>query len=99
MSRRGEVGRGTTVPATVTARERDLLRDETFADPRYAERFREVGEEWVADFTASDLNDILGNVAAAANHARRARLRDELDALYEQLDSYKTLARHLSAPL
>jgi hypothetical protein len=77
---------------TVTTRERDLLRDETFADPEYADRFREVAGEWVAEFTASDLEDILGHLAAAANHARRAKLRAELDALYERLEVLEATA-------
>ena len=86
MGRRKRGERTGRVSVAVTARERDLLRDETFADPGYADRFREVGGEWVAQFTASELEDILGHLAAAANHARRAKLRGELDALYERLE-------------
>lgn len=76
----------------MTTRERELLRDETFADPEYADRFRKVGGEWVARFTASDLEDILGHLAAAANNARRAKVRDELDALYERLEAHEGAA-------
>jgi ubiquinone biosynthesis protein UbiJ len=72
---------------TVTARELELLRDETFADPEYADRFAESRGRWAAGFTASELDDILGHVAAAANHARRDKLREELDALYERLEA------------
>lgn len=93
MARRKQ-GRGKeSVAVAVTARERDLLRHETFADPAYSDRFREVEGEWVAQFTASELEDILGHVAGAANHARRAKVRGELDALYERLEVDQAAAR------
>jgi hypothetical protein len=74
------------VSVTLSARERDLLRDETFADPEYTDRLVESGGRWVAAFTASELDDILGHIAASANHARRARLCERLDALYDRLE-------------
>ena len=74
------------ISMTLTARELELLRDETFADPEYADRFGESRGRCVAGFTASELDDILGHVAAAANHAPRAKLREELEALYERLE-------------
>ena len=92
MRRRNPSGSEGTVSVVVTARERDLLRAEAFADPAYADRFRESGGEWVGRFTASDLEDILGHMAAAANHARRAKLREELDALYERLEVLEAVA-------
>jgi hypothetical protein len=95
MGRRIQGGQKACVAVMVTARERDLLGDEIFPGPQYADRFREARGEWVAEFTASDLNDILGHLAAAANHARRAKLRIELDALYEHIESYEALALRL----
>ncbi|MHB8078794.1 MAG: hypothetical protein ACYDIE_06030 [Candidatus Krumholzibacteriia bacterium] len=95
MGRRKSGERKVCVQVVVTTRELELLRDEILPGPEYVDRFREAGGEWVAKFTASDLDDIVGHVAAAANHARRAKLRDELDALYEQLESYEALALRL----
>ena len=92
MGGRKQSGWKAGVQVVVTARERDLLREETFADPQYADRFREVGGEWAAQFTASDLEDILGHLAAAANHARRSKLRAELDALHEHLETFEAAA-------
>ena len=92
MHRRNQGGREVSVSVVVTARERDLLRNGTFASPEYADRFREVGGELVGRFTASDLEDMLGHLAAAANHARRAKLREELDALYERLEADEAAA-------
>ncbi len=99
MGRRKQGGRKACVQVVVTARERDLLRDGIFPGPEYGDRFREVGGEWAAEFTALDLDDILGHLAAAANHARRAKLRVELDALYENFESFEVLARRLGEAL
>jgi len=92
MRRRSQSGREASVSVAVTARERELLRNETFASPEYADRLREVGGEFVGRFTASDLEDILGHLAAAANHAGRAKLREELDVLYERLETLEAAA-------
>ena len=92
MTRRNRSGREARISVSLTERERELLRDETFADPEYADRFRESGQGYVARFTAPELDDILGHVAAAANHARRAKLREELDALYGRLEVLEAAA-------
>lgn len=85
-------GREARMAVAVTPRELQLLRDETFAVPEYADRFRESGGKYVARFTASELDDMLGHVAASASHARRAMLRRELDALYDRLEVIETAA-------
>lgn len=93
MTRRNRGGRREArIAVTVTERERELLRDETFAEPEYADRFRGSGRDCVARFTASELDDVLGHVAAAANHARRNKLRGELDALYRRLEALESVA-------
>lgn len=92
MAQRNRSGGEARISVTVTERERKLLREETLADPRYAARLRESGRGCVARFTASELDDILGHVAAAANHARRAKLRAELDALYGGLEVQEAAA-------
>ena len=92
MARGSQEVREGRVSVTVTARARDLLRDETFADSEYADLFTESRGRCVAEFTASELDDILGHIAAAANHARRAKLREELDALYRRLEALERSA-------
>ena len=87
MPQRKRNGRAERIKVSFTARERDLLREHTFADPEYADRFGGASGGRVAEFTASELDDILGHLAAAANHTRGARLRDELDALYDRLET------------
>ena len=87
MAGRSRKVREAQVSMTLTVRELELLRDETFVDPEYGDRFAESRGRCVGRFTESELDDILGHVAAAANHARRAKLREELDALYERLQA------------
>jgi len=86
MTRSKRAGRKTWIPVLFTARERTLLLEETFADPEYADRLVEKKGCWVARFTASELDDILGYLAAAANHTSRVKLRRELDALYDRIE-------------
>ena len=83
MTPQNRSDREALIRVTFTSRERSLLAEHTFADP---DRLVETAGQWVAGFSVSELDDILGFVAAAANHARRAKLRDELDALYDRLE-------------
>lgn len=69
------------------ARHRELLLEHTLADPEYAERLQPPprGTGLVGRYTLDDLEDILGYVAAAANHTEDESLQTELDALFEKL--------------
>lgn len=87
MTRGNRRRRAARISVAFTARERSLLLEHTFADPEYANRLDDTGGRWIGGFTASELDDILGDVAAAANHTPRAKLRGELDALYDRLES------------
>lgn len=76
----------------MNAQERGLLLEHTFMDPEYAERLRAVAGKEVAgkrdlvgDYTLEDLEDMLGYIAAHANHAEDLELQEKLDALYERL--------------
>jgi hypothetical protein len=86
MTRRNQSGRERRIPVTFTARERDLLREHTFADPVYADRIKGAEGGGVARSSPSELDDILGYLAAAANHTRSRKLQDELDVLYDPLE-------------
>ena len=87
MTRRNRSGGEGRIAVTFTERERDILRHHTFAAPEYADRISGASGGCVAEFSVSELDDILGHLAAEANHTRSARLRDELDALYDRLET------------
>ena len=77
------------ITVVVTKRERDLIDDHTFADPDYSKRFKLNKKDTTtlsAQFSAEELDDLLGSVAAEANHSKSTKLRKELDALYEKLE-------------
>lgn len=78
------------VPITFTARERVLLLDHTFADGEVIESLeaaRETRGRCVVRYTLDDLDELLGYVAAEANHSKSKKLQAELDALYDRLQS------------
>ena len=77
------------VEVRMSQRDRELLVDHTLADPEYTERLRPVPGKvaFVACYTLNDIEDILGYVAAEANHTEDRKLQGELDAMYERLTS------------
>jgi hypothetical protein len=86
MSRK-KIEPGTKVKVRFSLRDRQLLVEHTFADSEYAERLQDAsaGKGLIGEFTLDDLEDILGFVAAEANHTENAKLRRELDSLYDRL--------------
>jgi hypothetical protein len=76
------------IPITLTARERALVLDHTFADENVIEPLeaaRDRRGKCVVRYTLDDLDELLGHIAAEANHSKSKKLRGELDALYDRL--------------
>lgn len=75
------------VTVRMTTRDRELLLEYTLGDPEYAERLRpdSNGKGLVGEYTLDDLEDIVGYVAAEANHTDDRKLGRELDALFGRL--------------
>ena len=85
---RKKIESDTPVKVRLTPRERELILAHTFAGPNLTKRLRlaEVaGTRLTVDYTLDDLDELVGFIAAEANHAEDARLQHELDALYEHL--------------
>ncbi len=79
---------GQRVPVRLSPLQRDLILAHTFIDPELQQRLRvaEVdGASIVARLTLDDLDDLLGHVAAEANHSKDATLRRRLDMIYQRL--------------
>jgi hypothetical protein len=72
-------------------KERDLILNLTMVDPAVSERLETAqpnNHKIIPIFiTIDELEDILENVAADANHARSEKLKRELDFLYDKLQS------------
>ncbi len=71
-----------------TPKDRDLIMDETFAGPDVTDRLKIAemkGKHLVAKYDYYDLEELLGFIYAAANHAEDKKLQNQLDRLSERL--------------
>jgi hypothetical protein len=85
---RKKIKEGQRVTVSFGPRDRQLVLDHTFAGPDLTAPLRRaqlvVGRH-VVRYTLDDLDELLGYVAAEANHATDKKFRKELDALYARL--------------
>jgi len=71
-----------------TPQERDLIVDQTFADPGLTKRLKiaEIkGKHLIAKYSIHDLDDLLGFIAAEANHTDDKKIGKKLDRVFERL--------------
>jgi hypothetical protein len=83
-----KIKRGQKVEVSFRPRERELVLDHTFTGPELTTRLRRaqpVDGKRVVQYTLDDLDELLGFVAAEANHSTDKKMRKELDALYARL--------------
>ena len=87
-----------TVPLELNQRERDLIISHTFADESITNRLRVVpqpGQRPVFHFTLDELEELTGDAAAEANHAKNKVLQEQLYQLCERLEA--VLSRYTDA--
>lgn len=73
----------------ITPEERDLILDLTFADEVLTDRLKIAemrGKHLVARYSISDLDDLIGFIAAEANHTEDKKLQKKLDRLIDKLE-------------
>ena len=88
MKKDRRIGPGEKVPVAFTARERGLVIDHSFAGLELTEPLeaaRLTRGKLVVCYSIDDLDELLGHVAAEANHCKNKSLRKELDALFARL--------------
>src|SRR6266404_7779202 len=92
---RKKIKRGQRVEVSFSPRERALVLEHTFTGPELSTALRRAQLEagkYVIRYTLDDLDELLGFVAAEANHSTDKKLRKELDALYvkvrREVESY-----------
>jgi Plasmid pRiA4b ORF-3-like protein len=81
---------GETVPLELNRLERDLIISHTFADESLTNRLRiaqQPGQRPVFHFTLDELDELVGDVAAEANHAKNRALQEQLDQLCHHIES------------
>ncbi len=79
---------GERVRVRLSPVQRDLILEHAFIDPELEQRLRVAeaeGPSIIARLTLDDIDELLGSVAAEANHSKDARLRKRLDTIYERL--------------
>jgi len=79
---------GTKLPVTLTLRERDLIRTETFCDPDFAKCAVVDATGIRVDLSLDEIEEIQGYAAAEANHTKNFKLRKELNRLFEKLQVF-----------
>lgn len=79
---------GTKLPVTLTLRERDIIRDETFCDPNFAKCAVVEGTGIRVELSLDEIEEIQGYVAAEANHTTNTKRRKELDRLFTKLQDF-----------
>lgn len=92
MTQRIKLGPNDKVPVELTAGQRNLILDHTFAGPEITGPLRTAlaeGEKIVVHYTLSDIDDLMGHVAAEANHSQNRTLVRELDRLYDYLSTFE----------
>jgi hypothetical protein len=92
---RKKIKRGQKVEVSLSPRERVLVLEHTLAGPELTtalSRAQLEAGKYMVRYTLDDLDELLGFVAAEANHSTDKKLRKELDALYarvrRQMESY-----------
>jgi len=75
------------IKVAFTAREKELIIEHTFYDPDFDERLKEDSgnQLFIVELTFDELEDMIGYIAASANHTDNKELEFELDALYDRL--------------
>lgn len=86
--KRKKIRYGEPMEVPFTQRERSLILEHTFAGPNLTDRLRIAstqGTKLLAKFTLDDLDELLGYIAAEANHSEDPKLQKQLDRLYNRL--------------
>ncbi|MHA1280031.1 MAG: hypothetical protein ACTSQ8_22785 [Candidatus Helarchaeota archaeon] len=79
------------IKVAFTAREKELIIEHTFYDPDFGGCLKEdsgnqlfIVELTIVELTFDELEDMIGYIAASANHTDNKELEFELDALYDR---------------
>jgi len=84
---RKKIKYGQPVEIRFSRAEKVLLQEHTFMDADYTKRIRpaDKGKALVGHYTLDDLEDMIGYIAAEANHTTDKKLQRKLDSLFSRL--------------
>lgn len=87
---RKRVPPGAKLPLELTARERELILNDTFAPDELTATLRVVprpGQGYQVRYTLDDLDDLAGHITAEANHTKDRKLQKELDRIHAKISA------------
>jgi repressor LexA len=90
---------GTRLAVRLSARERDAILERAFLEPEIEERLRQAtagDAKLVVSLDLDELDDLLGCIAAEANHCGEIKVQRVLDSVCERLEHL--LDSHSDAP-
>jgi len=73
-----------------TTDERDIILEHTFAGPDLTKRIQIAelkGKHLITQFDVYELEDLIGYIAAEANHAEDRKIGKKLDKIFERLSN------------
>ncbi|MHB9111009.1 MAG: hypothetical protein ACYC4D_00015 [Thermoleophilia bacterium] len=76
------------LPVKLTVRECNIIRDETFCDPRLVRLASVDGKHVLIEWSLDEIEDVQGFVAAEANHTENKQLETALDRIFIKLQVY-----------
>ncbi len=88
MARQKKIKPEEPVEVLLTPQERELILEHTFAGGDLTKGLRLAqtkGRKVVAKYTLEDLDELLGHIAAEANHSTDKKLQKQLYALFNRL--------------
>ncbi len=101
-SKRTKIGVDEKVAVELTLEQRDLILNHTLADPDLTAALGLIavtGKRIVVGYTLSDIEELMGFVAAEANHTKDRKLERKLDELWGYLRTFEDQYEdELSAP-
>lgn len=80
-----KIPEGEQIRFLLTSAERTLVRDETLYDPDFTNLADCKGNGFVIPMTMLDIEELQGDVAAAANHCADKKVQAKLDRFFDKL--------------
>ena len=78
------------IPVRLHVEERDIILNQTLAGPDLTDRLesaKQVTDSVVVYYSSEELENLIGYIAAEANHNPDRKVQEALDALYDSLDA------------
>lgn len=88
MAGRKQIPYETKLPVSLAHHQVELIRDRTFADPSRLALGLAEGERVTFQWSLDDIEELQGDVAAAANHDNDRARQKKLDKIWTYLQSF-----------